>query len=545
MRKILGIFLLIVINSCSIVHHAIGVNNLRTVIPDLIDGEYVIGQSHFKYENTHYIINTTCSLNGQKIFIPANSKLSIINSKIDNGTIVGSDTFINAGNQQIFGDNITLKGTFSSFCARPRWFGIYPDCHIDKFGKLISGTNWSDKFALLLLFDHVKFDKDGTYYVEGHLSVRSNQVINGNNSTIKWSYVNHKSLFSIGSGNGNKYAEDVKIHNLNIIGNTLETDDITEHCHGICVGYSSNVLIEDINVSYCRGDGVHVGSNVTIPRKEITPKNVIVSKVLSRCNHRQGMSITRVDGLIVKDSQFSSTKGTAPSAGIDIEPNKLVDDNGLLYISECININISNCIFSENDGYGLLIGHSSCDQNNVYDVIHNISISDCQFEDNSLYLYGGTNIQFNKLEMNNSPIEIRAPGYLDDVTFDDITMRCHNLHNDMSAVTFILYALNRTNSKIGNIEFHNLDIHGFGEYGINIPEFKRNGESLSYIGEITIKNANIRDCSVPIYVGTLIKNKTIKSNTYVPTQFEKLSANQQLIRAQVPSGIYICGDNVQ
>ena len=39
---------------------------------------------------------------------------------------------------------------------------------------------------------------------------------------------------------------------------------------------------------------------------------------------RQGLSIIEAQGLVVTDCVFASTLGTAPMAGIDLEPN-LVD----------------------------------------------------------------------------------------------------------------------------------------------------------------------------------------------------------------------------
>ena len=68
-----------------------------------------------------------------------------------------------------------------------------------------------------------------------------------------------------------------------------------------------------------------------------------------RClrNHRQGLSIVTVDGLLVENSEFSETRGTAPEAGIDFEPNHPWEP--------IRNAVVRNCLFRNNKAYGLLI----------------------------------------------------------------------------------------------------------------------------------------------------------------------------------------------
>lgn len=543
MRNLVLLLVTVVATSCSIVKTVLRGEDFISVIPDINEGIYVLTQSHFERPNAHYLITNNCSLQGKQIRMPANCTITFIDGSLNNGIIVGVDTYVNSRNKKIFGDDLILKGTFSAKAAKPIWFGIKPDCILDSDGKYISGTDWVGKFASLLLFNRIQLDDEGIYYINGHLTTRSNQYIEGNNAIIKWRYLKHNALFQIGSVNGYKYVEDVKLSNINIIGNKLETDDVTEFCHGVSVGYASDIVIDNVSVFYCRGDGIYVGTSVTAPRREMTPKNISLRRVRCEYNHRQGLSVTRVDGLCVDNSDFSYTSGTSPGAGIDIEPNDLIDDEGTLYITECLNISISNCRFEGNEGYGVVMGNSACNQDNVADAINNISISKCIFQNNKLYISGGTNINVNSLEMQNSPIEIRAPGYTENLTMRNVKT-CSNIEdNELSAVTFILYSVNNANSKLNNIVFDNLDISGFGAYGINIPDYKSRGTSLSYIDRVTIQNSTINDCAVPIYVGSLIKNKEITSNTYVPRRLEKLTKNQQLIRELVPSGIYVYEEN--
>lgn len=513
--------------------------NIVTVTPEIVSGNYILSQSHFKDPNTHYIIKYHSSLNGSKVIMPQNCTLTFIGGSICNGTIVGAETFVNGESCQIFGDYIRLNGSFRAISAKPIWFGIVPDCILTDSGKYLSGTDWTERFSSLLLFDNVTLDADGCYFINGHLSVRSNQIIDGKNATIKWFYVKHKPLFEVGYSNGFRYVENVRITNLNIIGNKLETDDVTEHCHGILIGYSTNVSIDNVAVSYCRGDGVYVGANVTAPPKEITPTNVFIRNVRCRYNHRQGMSITRVNGLTVKDSDFSYTSGTAPSAGIDIEPNKKISDNGDVYITECLNISISHCSFINNEGYGLVMGHSSCDQSNVQEVISNVEVKNCEFFANRLYVYGGKNVRITNSNLNNTSLEVRAPGYMDNILFRKLKFSCDIEGNELSAISFILYSVTSPNSRINNIAFENISINGYGAYGINVPSFVSKGISIRYINGLTLRNNKIRGCSVPLYIGPAIEDKKLVSNTLVPIDIDKLTPAQHTLREKVLNGVYV------
>jgi hypothetical protein len=64
-------------------------------------------------------------------------------------------------------------------------------------------------------------------------------------------------------------------------------------------------------------------------------------------NRRQGLSIIETNGLIVKNSIFKNTRGTRPSAGIDIEP-----DTAEQHVT---NVRIRDSQFLDNAGPGIAI----------------------------------------------------------------------------------------------------------------------------------------------------------------------------------------------
>jgi len=129
--------------------------------------------------------------------------------------------------------------------------------------------------------------------------------------------------------------------NINVMDGTLigernkHTGTSGEWGMGILLSDASNVVIEGVSVKDCWGDGFYTKG---------ASKNVKFCSVIADNNRRQGMSIISVDGIVVKNSIFKNTGGTAPQAGIDLEPN--ADDT----IS---NVQILNSQFMDNKGFGI------------------------------------------------------------------------------------------------------------------------------------------------------------------------------------------------
>jgi len=94
------------------------------------------------------------------------------------------------------------------------------------------------------------------------------------------------------------------------------------------------------------GDGFYVTDS----------EDVAFCSVAAINNRRQGLSIISVDRLLVTNSVFRDTRGTRPSAGIDMEPDKPDE-----LVS---NVRIENSKFIDNAGGGIIIagkkGESAC-----------------------------------------------------------------------------------------------------------------------------------------------------------------------------------------
>jgi hypothetical protein len=115
--------------------------------------------------------------------------------------------------------------------------------------------------------------------------------------------------------------------------------------HNVAIQGSSNIIIQGLKSMRAGGDGFLIGRGLN--GKKSCCENITLDRVISESNRRQGLSIISVKGCKIHNSKFLKTSGTAPSTGIDIEPDK--PDESLEDIS------IVNCIFEENKGGAILI----------------------------------------------------------------------------------------------------------------------------------------------------------------------------------------------
>jgi hypothetical protein len=122
----------------------------------------------------------------------------------------------------------------------------------------------------------------------------------------------------------------------------------SQYCHGIDFRGVDRGRIIGSFIRNCQGDGIYLGAGATGTFCD----NIVIDKVDSNNNYRNGMSIVAANNVVVTNSTFRNTNGVTPQAGIDIETN-----SGTLYNT---NIKIIGCTFSNNtgDGVDILRGQS-------------------------------------------------------------------------------------------------------------------------------------------------------------------------------------------
>ncbi len=104
-----------------------------------------------------------------------------------------------------------------------------------------------------------------------------------------------------------------------------------------------DVTVEGLRIESTGGDGIYIGSSGARRWCE----NVTVRNCACVDNHRQGISVISAVHLLIEDCILSGTEGTAPAAGIDMEPDE--PDERLV---DCV---IRNCMVTDNDGNGMLV----------------------------------------------------------------------------------------------------------------------------------------------------------------------------------------------
>ncbi len=104
------------------------------------------------------------------------------------------------------------------------------------------------------------------------------------------------------------------------------------------------VTVLGLTLESSGGDGIYLGvSGDGQPYCE----DIVIRDVVCNDNHRQGISVISAVNLLIENCVLANTDGTAPEAGIDLEPN-----NHTERLQNCV---IRNCIMEGNSGAGILI----------------------------------------------------------------------------------------------------------------------------------------------------------------------------------------------
>jgi hypothetical protein len=104
-----------------------------------------------------------------------------------------------------------------------------------------------------------------------------------------------------------------------------------------------NVVIEGLRIESSGGDGIYIDGGVNRKWSE----NITIRNVACYDNHRQGISVISAQNLLIENSSLSATRGTAPEAGIDFEP-----DSPEQRLVNCV---VRNCLFENNAGNASLV----------------------------------------------------------------------------------------------------------------------------------------------------------------------------------------------
>lgn len=125
--------------------------------------------------------------------------------------------------------------------------------------------------------------------------------------------------------------------------------------HTLSIRNSCNITVEGLMLEESGGDGANVGI-VVKPKcgpigldygrgdPSMFCRDIVLRDLVCNGNHRQGLSVTAVENLLVENCIFKNTDGVWPMDGIDIEPDSPSN--------RIVNCTFRNCIAESNSGNG-------------------------------------------------------------------------------------------------------------------------------------------------------------------------------------------------
>lgn len=177
--------------------------------------------------------------------------------------------------------------------------------------------------------------------------------------------------------------QDVNIINANIVGSRYSKEKQSgEWSAGISVLNSRNVIIRNPKISDTLGDGIFIGSEDGGVSENVQVTGGWINNV-----RRNGISITSGRNVFLNNILISNTNGTAPEAGIDIEPSIEPE-----FIE---NVNLTNIYTFNNKVSGIAVNMNALSTEKTKDVKF-ISITISNHTDvGSAYAFG-TSLNENK-----------------------------------------------------------------------------------------------------------------------------------------------------
>lgn len=318
-------------------------------IKDTVDAA-ILGRT----EKGQIIVEKDVDLRGAVCKVPKGRGIVIKKGTIRNGTLIGNNTQLTC-RQNTF-DKVTIRGTWN-----------VPEISTKMFANLGYENSLRDVIALAhpkvqnrIVIEKgnysVRVEKNATVCIP--ICSNTDVIIKG---TIRLAPNEYKS-YNIIQAKGN---------NINIMGNGTIIGD--KHTHtgtegewgmGIRLKGAINTKVSGLTIKDCWGDCIYVGGN---------SKNVLIEKCRLDHGRRQGISVTKADGVTVRNCIITNVGGTNPQYAIDIEPNRR---------DSVDNIVIENVIVKNCEG-GILTTRAVPEVGAKTPWIGDVTIRNCQVSSNS------------------------------------------------------------------------------------------------------------------------------------------------------------------
>lgn len=120
----------------------------------------------------------------------------------------------------------------------------------------------------------------------------------------------------------------------------------SEQRHCVRITSCNNINIYGLKLMDSGGDGVLISSWTGIAFQRYS-ENIFLKDLWCDNNYRQGISVVSAQHLRVENCWFTNTSGTAPQAGVDLEPNQPFE--------RLVDIVFDKCRFTGNAGNGIKV----------------------------------------------------------------------------------------------------------------------------------------------------------------------------------------------
>ena len=255
-----------------------------------------------KTENNQIVIDKVIDLHGCLCELPNGITLVARGGIVKNGILKGNMTRIKS-NGKVF-SNVAIKGSWN-----------VPDISTNLFSDLSYENALRDVVGLShpKVHNRIVIEK-GCYRVKAEknadvcIPICSNTdfILNGSISLEPNGYKSYDILQAQG--------ENISIKGKGtIIGDKhTHASDIGEWGMGINLAHGVNTIVSGLTIKDCWGDCIYVGGN---------SKNVLIENCKLDHGRRQGISVTKADGVTIRNCKITNVGGTAPEYAIDLEPN--------------------------------------------------------------------------------------------------------------------------------------------------------------------------------------------------------------------------------
>eukprot|EP01050_Picozoa_sp_SAG11_P007546 SAG11_NODE_634_length_8046_cov_8.096011_6_plen_782_part_00 len=201
------------------------------------------------------------------------------------------------------------------------WLGLGAGCEL-----LAKRGEFQGEFDALLTIRGPSQHKPGD---PGKYMVRNISIVGvGGQATLRM----HRDDYN----NSNLYSHSEHRHGIAIIGGVTGSpapgESLKEYAGGVF-----DVRIRDLNITLTGGDGVYISGLA----------GGFISRVHNTACYRQGSSVIDARNVIYEECSFTGTQGTAPSAGVDIEPNA--------WTQSFVNLTFRRCNSTNNHGAGFMM----------------------------------------------------------------------------------------------------------------------------------------------------------------------------------------------